>query len=98
MAKKRVALVLSGGVSLGSYIAGALDELMHALAASGEYEIDIITGASAGATTAAIIAHGLMYRNGETALHDAWVKQIDIVKLLPPDRSSDQPMSLLSSD
>lgn len=98
MAKKRVALVLSGGVSLGSYIAGALDELLRALAASGEYEIDVITGASAGATTAAIIAHGLMYRNGETALHDAWVKKVDIVELLPAHLPADQPMSLLSNE
>ena len=54
MAKKQVALVLSGGSSLGSYIAGALDELTRAFAASDQYEIDIITGASAGATTSAM--------------------------------------------
>jgi predicted acylesterase/phospholipase RssA len=58
--KKRVALVLSGGVSLGSYIAGALDELLRWLEADGDFEIDVITGASAGATTAALIAHGLL--------------------------------------
>lgn len=98
MAKKRVALVLSGGVSLGSYIAGALDELLHGLAASGNYEIDVITGASAGATTAAVIAHGLLYRNGETALHDAWVKKVDIVDLMPPHLPENQPLSVLSND
>jgi hypothetical protein len=43
-----------------------LDECLHAFAHSGDFEIDIITGASAGATTAAIIAHGLRYRNGAT--------------------------------
>src|SRR5215210_3705497 len=84
MAKTRIALVLSGGVSLGSYIAGALDELLRQMAASGEYEIDIITGASAGATTAAIIAHGLLYRGGETLLHQIWVEQIDMIDLLDP--------------
>jgi len=47
MPKKRVALVLSGGVSLGSYIAGALDELLSWLEAGGDFEIDVITGASA---------------------------------------------------
>jgi predicted acylesterase/phospholipase RssA len=85
MAKKQVALVLSGGSSLGSYIAGALDELTRAFAASDQYEIDIITGASAGATTSAIISHGLLYRGGHTALHDVWVENIDIVDMLAPD-------------
>ncbi|MCS6839775.1 MAG: patatin-like phospholipase family protein [Roseiflexus sp.] len=97
MEKKRVALVLSGGVSLGSYIAGALDELLRALALSGAYEIDVITGASAGATTAALIAHGLLYRGGDTALHDVWVKQIDMHDLLDPCISPDEPFSLLSN-
>lgn len=97
MPKTRVALVLSGGVSLGSYIAGALDELLRQMAQSGDYEIDIITGASAGATTAAIIAHGLLYRSGETLLHRIWVDQIDIVDLLDPAMPSDTPLSLLSN-
>lgn len=95
MPKKQVALVLSGGSSLGSYIAGALDELLFAFAASGEYEIDIITGASAGATTAAIIAFGLLYRNGATALHDVWVDKIDMTDLLTPNLPRDEPLSLL---
>lgn len=97
MEKKRVALVLSGGVSLGSYIAGALDELLRALTLSGAYEIDVITGASAGATTAALIAHGLLYRGGETALHDVWVRQIDMHDLLDPHGLPDEPFSLLSN-
>lgn len=97
MAKIKVALVLSGGVSLGSYIAGALDELMQAFAASDNYEIDIITGASAGATTAALIAHGLLYREGKTALHEAWVEKVDIVDLLAPDLPRDEFPTLLTS-
>ncbi len=97
MAKKQVALVLSGGVSLGSYIAGALDELLAALAAaSADYEIDIITGASAGATTAALIAHSLLYRNGVTALHRAWVEAVDMVDLLAPSVPAAEGLSLLS--
>ncbi|HKP53158.1 MAG TPA: patatin-like phospholipase family protein [Chloroflexia bacterium] len=97
MAKKKVALVLSGGVSLGSYIAGALDELMRAFASSDEYEIDIITGASAGATTAAIIAHGLLYRGGETKLQDVWVNKVDILELLAEDMPAGETPSLLNS-
>jgi predicted acylesterase/phospholipase RssA len=97
MAKKKVAIVLSGGVSLGAYIAGALDEIMAAFASSEDYEIDIITGASAGATTAAIIAHSLLYRNGKTALENVWVKEIDIVDMLDAQIPSDQPISALSA-
>jgi predicted acylesterase/phospholipase RssA len=97
MARKKIALVLSGGVSLGSYIAGALDELMAALSSSEEYEIDIIAGASAGATTAAIIAHGLLYRNGKTALEDVWVKKVDIQELLDRELPDTEPLTLCSS-
>ncbi len=96
MPKKKVALVLSGGSSLGSYIAGALDELLRGFASDSEnWEIDIITGASAGATTAAIVAQGLLYRNGETALHDVWVDKLDIVDLLRSDIPANEPTSLL---
>ncbi len=97
MAKKQVALVLSGGVSLGSYIAGAMDELLAALAAASvDFEIDIITGASAGATTAALIAHSLLYRNGVTALHRVWVEAVDMVDLLAPVIPPGEGLSLLS--
>jgi hypothetical protein len=96
MPKTNVALVLSGGVSAGSFIAGALDELLRAFKASDRYEIDIITGASAGATTAALIAHGLCYRDGETDLYRVWVEQVDMVELLAPDIGPDDPISVLS--
>jgi predicted acylesterase/phospholipase RssA len=86
MAKKQVALVLSGGSSLGAYMSGALDELLKGFAAAADaFEIDIITGASAGATTSALIAHGLLYRGGQAALHDIWVDSVDMVDLLAPD-------------
>lgn len=97
MEKTRVAFVLSGGSSAGAYIAGALDELMRAFHATDKYEIDIITGASAGATNAGLIAHGLCYRNGETDLHRVWVDGVDIVDLLDPDIARDDPISVLSA-
>jgi predicted acylesterase/phospholipase RssA len=101
MAKKRVALVLSGGVSLGSYIAGALDELLRRMEASNEYEIDVITGASAGATTAAIIAHGLLYRGSATGittlLKKTWVEDIDAYDLLDSTIAPDIPLSVLNN-
>lgn len=99
MEKTKVALVLSGGASLGSYIAGALDELLKAFAsASDRYEIDIITGASAGAATSALIAHGLLFRGGTTTLHDVWVEKLDITDLLASNLARDAPVSLLSAD
>lgn len=100
MADKRVALVLSGGVSLGAYIAGALDELLrafdasHAQAGGDRYTIDVITGASAGATTAAMVAHGLLFSNGATRLEPIWVEQIDAAELLAPHVT--EPATLLS--
>ena len=96
MAKTRVALVLSGGTSAGAYIAGALDELIRAFKGSEEHEIDVIVGASAGATNAAIIAHGLCFRDGETDLHKVWVEDLDILDLLAPDLGPDDPISVLS--
>jgi predicted acylesterase/phospholipase RssA len=97
MVKTRVAFVLSGGSSAGSYIAGALDELLRAFRATDQYEIDIITGASAGSTNAALIAHGLCYRDGETDLHRVWVDGVDIVDLLDRDIDDDDPFSVLSA-
>jgi predicted acylesterase/phospholipase RssA len=96
MPKQQIALVLRGGVSLGAYIAGALDELMHALAATNDYVIDIITGASAGATTAAIVARGLLYHQGTMDLHDVWVRSIDIIDLLDPQMPADAAFALLN--
>lgn len=97
VAKTRIAFVLSGGVSGGSYIAGALDEILRALKSSDQFEVDIISGASAGATNAALIAHGLCYRDGETDLHRVWVEKVDIVNLLKPDLLPGQPLTVFSS-
>jgi len=95
--KIRVAFVLSGGSSAGAYIAGALDELLRAFRDSEQHEIDIITGSSAGATTAAVIAHGLCYRNGETDLQRVWVDGVDVLDLLEPEIANDEPISVLSA-
>jgi predicted acylesterase/phospholipase RssA len=95
MAKMQIALVLSGGVSLGSYIAGALDEVLLALrTGNGDYEIDLITGASAGATTGAILAHALLYHKGVSKLHKVWVEDVDMSHLLSTDQ--EEPFSLLN--
>src|ERR1700728_4183798 len=70
---KRVAITIAGAVSLGSYEAGVLYELLEAIrtwneAAKSEESriyVDVITGASAGGMTAAMVAQRLMY-DGES--------------------------------
>lgn len=99
---KRLAVVISGAVSLGSYEAGVMYELLEAIALSNErlkklapqrYEqdrvvIDVITGASAGAMTAGILAQQLMFHGQAlrkpyaNPLYEAWVKKVNIDELL----------------
>jgi hypothetical protein len=90
----RLALILSGAGSLGSFEAGVLTELLWTLDhewrnpdPSRRWTLDIITGASAGAMTAALVARAVMAdRRAIRSLHAAWVEDIDIRDLLrePP--------------
>jgi predicted acylesterase/phospholipase RssA len=90
----RLALILSGASSLGSFEAGVLTELLWTLDhtarqadPSRRWTLDIITGASAGAMTAALVARAVMAdHKANRALHAAWVEEIDIRDLLrePP--------------
>ena len=63
----RVAMAISGAVSLGSYEAGCVYELLNAFKEHNAnpqntpIEIDVLTGASAGGMTAAMIAQKLLY-------------------------------------
>ena len=85
-----IALVLSGAVSLGSWEAGVLDELLYQLErlnqdreAQDHFKIDVITGASAGALTAALVARAVMVElDDRRFLRNAWVDEIDITRLL----------------
>ncbi len=85
-----LAVVLSGAVSLGSWEAGVLDELLFQLdrlngdlAQGDRYRIDVITGASAGAMTAALVARAVMVDLADRRLlKDAWVDRIDITRLV----------------
>src|SRR3954469_11490125 len=54
MARKLIALALQGGGSHGAYTWGVLDRLLE----RGGSEIEAISGASAGAMNAAVLAHG----------------------------------------
>lgn len=85
-----IALVLSGAVSLGSWEAGVLDELLYQLdrlnrnrEAPDHFKIDVITGASAGALTAAMVGRAVMVGlDDRRSLRNAWVDEIDITRLL----------------
>ncbi|PYQ25667.1 MAG: hypothetical protein DMF81_01570 [Acidobacteria bacterium] len=98
---KKIALVIAGAGSLGSYEAGVLAELTYALDVlnqgrepvgdaagprEGAFVVDVFTGASAGGMNAAMLARISMYEAGRRdRLHAAWVKQIGIDGLLEDD-------------
>jgi hypothetical protein len=104
MPTKYLAITIAGAVSLGSYEAGAMYEILDAIRqhnahpetiAKGDYiRIDVITGASAGGMTAAILAQKLLYQkstlvnaNGgaspyENPLYEAWVRTITLAGLV----------------
>jgi len=108
---KNLSVVISGAVSLGSYEAGVMYEVLEAIARHNEREedeqnqikIDKITGASAGGMTASILAQSLLYDNSslrqpyENKLYKAWVEMIDIIPLLKNDKDN-QKRSLLNVD
>ena len=106
----KVAIAISGAVSLGSYESGTVYELINAVKLHNEtnpderIEIDVLSGASAGGMTAAMIAQKLLY-DGEALedpanniLHDVWVNRVDIDDLLNPNLGDDPSKSLLSSN
>jgi len=87
--RTRLALVLSGGASLGAYTAGVVTELLEALTAdSGSgLTLDVIVGSSAGAVNAALAARAMTV-NPELLpfLRKTWVEALDATTLLDPDR------------
>ena len=109
---RKLAIAISGAVSLGSYEAGVMYEVLEAIARHNEnlatddpnhIEIDVITGASAGGMTAGILAQKLLcdgksLRDPYTnPLYKSWVQDVDIEKLLTKDREKYK-FSLLSSE
>src|SRR5271154_5964630 len=94
---KRLAITIAGAVSLGSYEAGVLYEVLDAIhqhnTSPGVTDdekilIDVMTGASAGAMTAAIVAQKMLYSANEfrdpydNPLYNVWVKRINLDGLL----------------
>jgi hypothetical protein len=112
---KKLAITIAGAVSLGSYESGVAFEVLDAIAQHNQWasknnslderiEIDVLTGASAGGMTVAMIAQRLLFDGPDLSqpynnpLYNAWVMGVDIVGLLA--RGSDEPVthSVLSSD
>lgn len=109
----KVAIAISGAVSLGSYEAGVVYELLDAIGQHNRHNIDrperqilvdVLTGASAGGMTAAMLAQTLLYDRDRLAtpygndLYRAWVEQVDISGLLSNDYGDNPGQSLLSSN
>jgi len=110
---QRLAIAISGAVSLGSYEAGVVIEVLRAIDhhnanfshdRGSQIEIDVITGASAGAMTAVILAQKLLFNatalapEGPNALFQAWVDEVDIENLISAAHGDDFSFSLLSSN
>jgi hypothetical protein len=94
---RKLAIVISGAVSLGSYEAGVMYEVIEAISKHNQalaeddekrIEIDVITGASAGGMTACILVQHLLCDNGQLSnpyqnpLYQAWVREVNIIELL----------------
>ncbi|MGW8282672.1 MAG: patatin-like phospholipase family protein, partial [Gemmatimonadota bacterium] len=88
----RIALVLGGGVSLGSYIGGAVTEILTALSRNDRNEpvkLHVITGGSAGALNAGIAARALAVNpNVLPWIEKAWVDAADVKYLVNPERKN----------
>ena len=112
---KKLAITIAGAVSLGSYESGVAFEIFDAIAQHNQWadanhltderiEIDVLTGASAGGMTVAMLAQRLLF-DGPTMsqpydnpLYNAWVQDVDIAGLLNRQRDEDVTHSLFSSD
>jgi hypothetical protein len=110
---KRLAITIAGAVSLGSYEAGVLYEMLDAIGqhngdpATGAVDkiaVDVLTGASAGGMTAVILAQKLLYSASEfrgpydNPLYNTWVNRISLKGLQAAEDNEPALHSLFSSD
>jgi hypothetical protein len=111
--KKKLAITISGAVSLGSYEAGVLYEVIRAIgqhnqnpntSADDKIYIDVLTGASAGGMTATIAAHKLLYEAAAldgaftNAFYSPWVAEISIQRLMNLHGTDSGSQSIFSSE
>ena len=89
--KRKIALVFTGGVSLGSFEAGVAYEIIRHVFENRDpqIEIDVIVGASAGALTGALTALTLVFGTDPGSIEEAWleVKLEDLLALSTGDKS-----------
>jgi hypothetical protein len=109
---KRFAITVAGAVSLGSYEAGVLYEIIEAFrqhnaqAATEDDKIivDVLTGASAGGMTSTIVAQKLLFEAASlrgaytNSLYRPWVVDVSLEGLLKLQPSEDPMHSILSSN
>jgi hypothetical protein len=110
---KRLAVTVAGAVSLGSYEAGVLYEVLDAIhqhnsnpatTPDDQIQIDVLTGASAGGMTAIILAQKLLYNADQFAgpynnpVYNCWVKGISLQSLQQTQPDEPALHSLFSSD
>ncbi len=109
---KKLAITVSGAVSLGSFEAGVMYEIIHAIGQHnsklpendpGRIEIDVLTGASAGGMTATICAQKLLFEAASlegsysNALFAPWVAKVNIMDLLQERPGDSRSKSIFSS-
>jgi hypothetical protein len=107
----RLAVTVAGAVSLGSYEAGVLYEIVDAIAQHNSIAtvedkifVDVLTGASAGGMSATVLAQKLLFEAGALAdpydniLYRAWVEDVQLQGLLALQHGEDPSHSILSSD
>jgi hypothetical protein len=110
---KRLAITISGAVSLGSYEAGVLYEVITAIGQHNGHpdttpeeriEIDVLTGASAGGMTATIAAQKLMFEAAAlkgaftNSFYTPWVADVSLDGLLNIHGDDNRMKSILSSE
>jgi hypothetical protein len=108
---KRLAITIAGAVSLGSYEAGVLYEVLTAIKQhnatappENQISIDVLTGASAGGMTAIILAQKLLYSGDQfvgaydNPLYNTWVKTISLAGLQNTQKDEPPLLSVFSSD
>jgi len=110
---QKLAIAISGAVSLGSFESGVIYEIIEAIAQHNQHPettedqkiiIDVITGASAGAMTAAIVAQKLLFeadklrKPAQNDIYQAWVEEADIHALFQSGGDDNPDMAILSSN
>lgn len=110
---RRLAITVSGAVSLGSYEAGVLYEVLYAVGQHNQNPqtiedekiyVDVLTGASAGGMSVALVASKLLYDADalsdpyRNTLYQAWVLDIDVDALLTFQKDEPSDCSIFSSD